>query len=102
MNARIHVPRVLQAMNLKGWGVAATCVNCGVNNKTLAKVLKGQLPRLDAFYRLIKGLNIPTEEAVIGSTHKAADGPRLYLVSRRRKSNKVPGDNEEGSGSASP
>ena len=71
MNARVNVPRVLQAMNAKGWGVAATCVNVGVNNKTLAKILSGRIPRLDAFNRVVDGLDIPFEEAVIAPTHKA-------------------------------
>jgi hypothetical protein len=54
MNATVNVPRILQAMKEKGWGVAATCVNCGVNNKTLTKILNGEVPRrLDAFYRVL-------------------------------------------------
>jgi hypothetical protein len=43
-------------MKANGWGVAATCVNVGVNNKILAKILNGKIPhRLDAFYRVIDG-----------------------------------------------
>jgi lambda repressor-like predicted transcriptional regulator len=84
MNAQVNVPRILAGMKANGWGVAATCVNVGVNNKTLAKILDGKVPRrLDAFYRVIDGLKIPIEEALIGgSTHKAA---QLHLVSDRRR-----------------
>ena len=80
MNAQVNVPRILQGMKKNGWGVAATCVNVGVNNKTLKKILNGQVPRrLDAFYRVIDGLKVPIEEALIhGSAHKTA---RLHLVS---------------------
>jgi hypothetical protein len=83
VNAQVNVPRILQAMKKNGWGVAATCVNVGVNNKTLAKILNGQVPhRLDAFYRVIDGLQIPIQEAVInGSTHKTA---KLHVVSGGR------------------
>jgi transcriptional regulator with XRE-family HTH domain len=87
MNAQVNVPRILQAMKKQGWGVAATAVNCGVNNKTLSKILNGQVPqRLDAFYRVIDGLKIPIEEAVIhASAPKAAE---LYLLpGGRRDSN---------------
>jgi transcriptional regulator with XRE-family HTH domain len=85
MNARVNVPRILEGMKAKGWGVAATCVNCGVNNKTLAKILNGEVPRrLDAFYRLIDGLKIPIQEALIGGVHKTA---RLHLVPIRRGEN---------------
>ncbi len=85
VNASVNVPRIVEAMKAKGWGVVGTCVNCGVNNKTLAKVLKGDVPRrLDAFYRICDGLNIPIKEALIGGTHKAEARPRLRLVSDRR------------------
>jgi hypothetical protein len=75
-------------MKRNGWGVAATCVNVGVNNKTLAKILNGQVPsRLDAFYRVIDGLKIPIEEAIIhGGAHKTA---QLHLVSGGRRDSNI-------------
>jgi transcriptional regulator with XRE-family HTH domain len=74
MNAVVNDPRILEAMKKNGWGIAATCINVGVNNKTLSKILNGQVPsRLDAFYRCIDGLKIPIEEALIhGSAPKTA------------------------------
>ncbi len=89
MKAAVNVPRILQAMKAKGWGVAATCANVGVNNKTLAKILDGKIPRrLDAFYRVIDGLNIPIQEAVIAPTHQKAEG-RLYLLPGGRRADPV-------------
>jgi hypothetical protein len=83
MNVTVNVPRILAGMKANGWGVAATCANVGVNNKTLAKVLNGQIPsRLDAFYRVIDGLKIPIQEALIGGTHQTT---RLHLVSGGRR-----------------
>jgi hypothetical protein len=78
-------------MKQNGWGVAKTCVNVGVNNKTLAKILDGKVPRrLDAFYRVIDGLKIPISEALInGGTYKATERPRLHLVSGGRQSNQI-------------
>jgi len=85
MTATINVPRILEAMKNHGWLVVGTCVNCKINNKTLAKVLKGEMPRrLDAFYRLLDGLGVPIEEALIGGSHQAAQGSRLRLVSGGR------------------
>ena len=85
VNARINVPRIVEAMKAHGWGVVGTCVNCGVNNKTLAKVLRGDVPRrLDAFYRICDGLNIPIKEALLGGSHQTAQGSRLRLVSSGR------------------
>ena len=88
MNASINVPRILQGMKKQGCGVRDTCVNCGVNNKTLTKILNGEIPqRLDALYRLIDGLKIPIEEAVIhGGTPKTA---QLRLVPDRRTGPKI-------------
>ena len=87
MNATVNVPRILEGMKRQGWGVAATCANCGVNNNTLKHVLNGKVPkRLDAFYRILDGLKIPIGEAVIhGSTPKTA---RIHLLpGGRRESN---------------
>jgi hypothetical protein len=90
--AKPNVVRIIAAMNRAGWGVHDTCVNCGVNNKTLAKILKGEMPRrLDALYRLCEGLKIPVQEALIceglkvpaqeapiNSTHKNSTTPTLH------------------------
>ncbi len=85
VNARVNVPRILEAMAAHGWGVVPTCVNCDVNNKTLARVLSGEIPRrLDAFYRICDGLSIPIKEALIGGTHQAEARPRLHVVSSGR------------------
>jgi lambda repressor-like predicted transcriptional regulator len=88
MNAEVDVPRILEAMQKNGWGIAAACVNLGVNNKTLKKILNGQVPkRLDAFYRVIEGLEIPIQEALIhGSSHQT---PRLTVLPGRRQPSQV-------------
>jgi hypothetical protein len=67
--------------------VAATAAKVGVNNKTLTKILNGEMPRrLDAFYRVIDGLKIPIEEALLyGSTPKAATGKPVLVYSGRPK-----------------
>jgi hypothetical protein len=91
LNAAINVPRILEAMKARNWGLVDTAVNVGVSNKTLAKILDGKLPkRLDALYRVLDGLKIQIEEALINaSSHKATQGPRLYLVSGGRQPNEV-------------
>jgi transcriptional regulator with XRE-family HTH domain len=69
-------------MNRAGWGVHDTCVNCGMNNKTLAKILRGEMPsRLDVFYRLCEGLKIPIEHALING---ASQVPNLTLIEGKR------------------
>ena len=85
MNAAVNVPRILRAMKLKGWVVQATCAYTGINNKTLKKVLDGKVPkRLDAFYRLIDGLNVPITEALIdGSAHQEKSRAKLVVLNRR-------------------
>ena len=86
MNVSINVPRILQAMEAKRLKIVDVCDVCGVNNKTLAKILRGQVPRrIDALYRVVNGLQIPFKEAVIAVTHKATQRPRLYVVPGRRK-----------------
>ena len=71
MNVSINVPRILQAMAAKQLKVVDVCALCGVNNKTLAKILRGEAPqRIDALYRVVDGLQIPFQEAVIAPTPK--------------------------------
>jgi len=90
MDVIVNVSRILQAMNAKGWGVHATAVNCGMNSKTVSRILDGKVPRrVDAMGRLANGLDVPIQEVFIAPTHKATQGPRLYVVPNRRKSDKV-------------
>jgi len=42
MNVSVNVPRILQAMEAKQLKIVDACVVCGVNNKTLAKILRGE------------------------------------------------------------
>jgi len=90
MNVTVNVVRILQAMEAKQLRVVDACAVCGVNNKTLAKILRGEVPRrIDAFYRVVNGLQIPVQEAVIARTHKTTQGPQLYVVPNRRKHNEI-------------
>jgi transcriptional regulator with XRE-family HTH domain len=82
--AKPNVVRIIAAMNRAGWGVHDTCVNCDMNNKTLAKILKGEMPhRIDVLYRLCEGLKIPIEDALINGTYKNSQAPSLTLIERR-------------------
>ena len=88
MNAAVNVPRIVDAMREKGWGMRDTCANCGVNNKTLSAVLAGNVPkRLDALYRLLDGLGLTTQEALTngGSSKKA----RVYILPDRRRGQEI-------------
>jgi transcriptional regulator with XRE-family HTH domain len=81
--AKPNVVRIIAAMNRVGWGVHDTCVNCGMNNKTLAKILKGEMPhRIDTLYRLCEGLKIPIEQILINGTMSQ---PNLTLIEGRKR-----------------
>jgi hypothetical protein len=88
--AKPNVVRIVAAMQRNGWGVRDTCVNCGINNKTLARILNGEMPhRLDAFYRLCEGLKIPVQEALTtgthDGTHKGSPAPVPTLIEGRKE-----------------
>jgi len=83
-------------MEAKQLKIADTCAVCGVNNKTLAKILRGEVPRrIDALYRVVNGLQIPFQEAVIERTPKETQRPRLYVVPNRRQRNEIAQDQEK-------
>ena len=48
----------------------------------------GNIPRLDALFRICDGLKIPIEELIIGGTHKKADGSSGDVLPGRWKINK--------------
>jgi transcriptional regulator with XRE-family HTH domain len=90
MNVTVNVTRILQAMEARQLKIVDVCAVCGVNNKTLAKILRGEVPRrIDAFYRVVNGLQIPFQEAVIAPTHKTTQGSRLYVLRGRRRSDQI-------------
>jgi transcriptional regulator with XRE-family HTH domain len=90
MNVTVNVTRILQAMEARQLKIVDVCAVCGVNNKTLAKILRGEVPRrIDAFYRVVNGLQIPFQEAVIAPTHKTTQGSRLYVLPGRRRSDQI-------------
>lgn len=81
-NASINVARFLIAMEAKHYTLVAAAANCGVSTRTLARVLRGEWPeRLDAFWRVARGLDIPIEEAIINARPFKTKG--LHLVSNR-------------------
>ena len=85
MDVTVNAARILRAMEAKQLKVIDACALCGVNNKTLAKMLRGEAPRrIDALYRVVNGLQIPFQEVVIARTHKTPQGSRLHVVSGRR------------------
>jgi hypothetical protein len=94
MEASVNVPRILQVMAARQLRIVDVCRLCHVNNKTLAKMLRGEIPRLDAVFRLLNGLEIPLQEVLIAPTHKKAAGSRLYVVPDRRKLQQVAADKE--------
>ena len=65
ISAIILTHKLLAAMAKKGWNLRDTCVNCGLDNRTLNKILAGEMPaRIDAFYRLCRGLGVEVEDVL--------------------------------------
>lgn len=70
MHVTINVPRVLQAMRQRNWGIRETCSHCGLSHRTLQKFLNGKMPqRLDSWYRLCSGLGLNEMEVLNAATH---------------------------------
>jgi hypothetical protein len=88
IKATINVARFIQAMEAKQLKVVDACAVCSVNNKTLAKILRGEFPRrIDAFYRVVNGLQIPIAEALVSAG--TSQTPKLQLVHNRREPSQV-------------
>lgn len=80
-SATINVPRLIAAMEAGDYTLVAAAAVCGVSTRTITTILRGEWPtRLDAFYRVVRGLGVPMEEALHdGSSQKA----RLYVLPHR-------------------
>lgn len=95
MTTAVNVPCVLQAMREKGWTKRDTCVNCGIHWDSLNVVLSGRVPpRLPTWYRLLNGLGITEQEALISAT--AFSQKRLVLLHPRRSQKILPQHRQEG------
>jgi len=81
-------------MKRRDWGRHETCVRCRINNKTLAKILDGRIPRrIDALYRLVDGLQITMEEALGNATaYNQTQRPQLNVVPGGRRGQPVAQD----------
>lgn len=94
IKATINVTRFVAAMEAKQLKIVDACALCGVNNKTLAMILRGEFPkRIDAFYRVVNGLQIPIGEALFSATTHPSPG--LNLVSGRRGEPAISQDSQE-------
>lgn len=101
MTARINVALVIGAMHAKGWKARRTYIECGLNSKTLAKILDGEVPsRLDALYRLADGLGLKIEEVIINEGAALARAKRQgwSLLRNRRAISKIDRNEEKGPG----
>jgi hypothetical protein len=85
ITAQINVGRFVEAMQSKQLNVVDACAICGVNNVTLAKIMRGEFPRrIDAFYRVVNGLGIPIKEALVAPAPPVPQKHQLYAINGRR------------------
>lgn len=80
MNITPDIRIILDAMRRKGWTKQQCCRFCHVDGGTLNTILSGGIPkRLDALYRLLNGLGLSAEQALI-RTRRDNEGRRLHAV----------------------
>jgi hypothetical protein len=67
VNALINIGLVLQKIREKGChGFSDAAAICRTSPKNFQKLLKGELPRLDALGRICKGLGITESQLIVG------------------------------------
>lgn len=75
INVGLLLSRIRQK-NLKGFSAAAA--DCRTSPKNFEKLLRGELPRLDALQRICRGLNI-TEEDLIAMPRPKPEEPAKVI-----------------------
>lgn len=71
ITALVDVGLILQAIQNKGWrGIDEASAHCHVSENSFKKLIKGEIPRLDAFFRICEGLNLSPKEVCVAPTRK--------------------------------
>ena len=84
ITALVDVGLVLQTIRDKGWaGLDEASAHCHVSEGSFKKLLKGEIPRLDALFRICDGLGISVKEVIIARTHKEEKRQRRHVLSHR-------------------
>ncbi len=85
ITALVDVGLILQAIRDKGWaGVDEASAHCHVSEASFKKLLKGEIPRLDALFRICDGLGISVKEVIVAPTRKEEKGSGRYVLPYRR------------------
>ena len=78
MQAIVNIGLVLQRIRDKGLhGFADAAAICKTSPKNFQKLVKGELPRLDALQRICRGLGISEQELIVGTRHKPAEPAKV-------------------------
>jgi transcriptional regulator with XRE-family HTH domain len=92
MNAIINIGLLLAAIQKKGWsGFQQAAAHCHVSVETLNKISQGQIPRLDALFRICSGLDIRLEDLIRGA-HQTEKKPGRHVLPGRWSSKQVARD----------
>jgi hypothetical protein len=93
VQALINVGLLLNAIKSKGWsGIKDAAVFCHVNERTLKKLMQGQIPRLDALFRICDGCGIKLQELIIATSHKTTTGQGRRVLPGRWQAKSVSKD----------
>lgn len=83
MNAIINIGLVLQKIREKGChGFSDASTLCKTSPKNFIKLSKGELPRLDALQRIVKGLGITEQELIIGMRQKPSEPATVVEIKK--------------------
>lgn len=67
MTAIINVGLLIEMIRRRGWsGFSEASARCRVSPKNFQKLIRGEIPRLDALGRICAGLGITESQLVVG------------------------------------
>lgn len=91
----VDVGLILQAIQDKGWaGIDEASAHCHVSEASFKKLMKGEIPRLDAFFRICSGLGLNPKEVIVAPTRKEEKGPGRNVLPYRRAIDSIAQDKD--------
>jgi len=99
MRVIVNVGLLLAAIKNNRWrGVEEAAAHCRVGTNSIKKLMNGEIPRLDALFRICDGCGIQVKELIRATSFEKTNGPRGRVVSGRWPEHQVAKDDDEAAG----
>jgi hypothetical protein len=82
----VNIGLLLEAIRKKGWsGIVQASAHCRTSPANFHKLMRGEIPRLDALGRICRGLNLRESELIVGISKPKAEPATVRDIAKREQ-----------------